>query len=238
MIDSQAKKFLDAVLLLLFFVELGGMFLPTAAHECLGIAFMILLILHNVKNRHFYANIRRGKYSARRMANTVCVFLFALSLSAAMVSGVVMSKNILPQIGFADVCNWRSLHLGAAIFSLVLLFVHLFFHAGKYIHGKSLVAVSALIFVLAATGIFGLPYLDRWYHQVNVDKSEILRGEKIAAPGRVLTVYFSRVGNTDFPPGVDAVSGASIMKDREEIIGNAEMIALIVQDITWAVKNP
>ncbi len=41
---------------------------------------------------------------------------------------------------------------------------------------------------------------------------------------RILTVYFSRVGNTNFPSDVDAVSGASIMKDGHEIIGNAEMI--------------
>ena len=84
--------------------------------------------------------------------------------------------------------------------------------------------------MLAAAGIFGMPYLDRWYHQVYVEKNAVIAGDKVSIPGRVLTVYFSRVGNTNFPSDVDAVSGASIMKDRHEIIGNAEMIAYMVQD--------
>ncbi|MBQ7629700.1 MAG: hypothetical protein IJS81_05750, partial [Selenomonadaceae bacterium] len=44
--------------------------------------------------------------------------------------------------------------------------------------------------------------------------------------------YFSRVGNTNFPDKVDAVSGASIMLDDKKIIGNAQMIAELVQSVT------
>ena len=89
-----------------------------------------------------------------------------------------------------------------------------------------------MAFILATAGIFGMPYLDRWYHQVYVEKKTVIAGDKVSIPGRVLTVYFSRVGNTNFPSDVDAVSGASIMKDGHEIIGNAEMIAYMVQNAT------
>uniref|UniRef100_UPI0026EF2CA0 flavodoxin n=1 Tax=Selenomonas ruminantium TaxID=971 RepID=UPI0026EF2CA0 len=114
--------------------------------------------------------------------------------------------------------------------ALVLLFVHLLLHARRYIHGKVFFGLAGTAFVLAAVGIFGMPYLDRWYHQVYVERNAVIAGDKVSIPGRVLTVYFSRVGNTNFPSDVDAVSGASIMKDRHEIIGNAEMIAYMVQD--------
>ncbi len=86
-------------------------------------------------------------------------------------------------------------------------------------------------FVLAVAGIFGLPYLDRWFHKVEVNEEEIVHGRKILATENILTVYFSRVGNTNFPANVDAVSGASLMLDGEKLIGNAEMIAYMARNI-------
>lgn len=45
-----------------------------------------------------------------------------------------------------------------------------------------------------------------------------------------LIVYFSRVGNTDFSANVDAVSSASLRRNREaELVGNSEQIALSLQ---------
>lgn len=40
-----------------------------------------------------------------------------------------------------------------------------------------------------------------------------------------LVVYFSRVGNTDFPADTDALSSASLNVDEGELKGNAQMIA-------------
>jgi len=47
-----------------------------------------------------------------------------------------------------------------------------------------------------------------------------------SAPGsNALAVYFSRVGNTDFPADVDADSSASIRVDENGLMGNAGQIA-------------
>lgn len=43
--------------------------------------------------------------------------------------------------------------------------------------------------------------------------------------GKVLSVYFSRVGNTDFPENVDAVASASLLSKDGETKGNAQMLA-------------
>ena len=104
-------------------------------------------------------------------------------------------------------------------------------HASRYIKGKTFYAASILTFILAVGAIFGLPYVDRWFHTVKVNR-DVLRGEKLSLDGKILIVYFSRVGNTNFPEKVDAVSGASIMLDGKKIIGNAQMIAELVQSIT------
>ena len=116
--------------------------------------------------------------------------------------------------------------MGAAIFSTTLLMIHLL----RHIRGKKLYAAASLSFILAVGAIFGLPYVDRWFHKVEVNR-DILRGEQLNLGGEILIVYFSRVGNTNFPEQVDAVSGASLMLDDKEIIGNAQMIAELVQSI-------
>ena len=224
------KKSLDIVLLLLFFLELGGMFLPGLVHELLGCIFLLLVVLHNATNRSFYQHFHEGKNSPRRLVNKASICLFAASLIVLVVSGMALSRNLFSWVQLGEAWNWRSLHLLAAISALVMLFVHLLCHARRYIRGRGFFIASGAAFVLATVGIFGLPYLDRWFHQVEVEKEAIIQGEKAQVSGRVLTVYFSRVGNTDFPPGVDAVSGASIMKDKETLIGNAEMIAAMIHD--------
>lgn len=227
---TTAKKILDSILLCLFLAELAGMFLPHPVHEVLGCLFIALIVLHNIKNHYFYTHFLVGTYSPLRLANTISIILFAASLIILTLSGMVLSRDLFPWFSLASTWNWRSLHLGAAIGALVLLFVHLLLHSRRYIHGKVFFGLAGTAFVLAAAGIFGMPYLDRWYHQVYVEKNAVIAGDKVSIPGRVLTVYFSRVGNTNFPSDVDAVSGASIMKDRHEIIGNAEMIAYMLQD--------
>ena len=167
---TTAKKLLDILLLCLFFAELGGMFLPHPVHEVLGCLFIVLVVLHNFKNRYFYSNFLSGAYSSHRLVNNISIVLFAVSLFLLTLSGMVLSRDLFPWFGIENTWNWRSLHLGAAIGALVLLFVHLLLHARRYIHGRVFFGLSGLAFVLAVAGIFGMPYLDRWYHQVYVAK--------------------------------------------------------------------
>ena len=49
--------------------------------------------------------------------------------------------------------------------------------------------------------------------------------ESPAPKGNALAIYFSRVGNTDFPEGFDADSSASIRIDDNGLMGNASQIA-------------
>jgi len=168
-------------------------------------------------NRNFY----RAGFNWRRIFNQTTIFLFASGILAILISGAALADYFQ-----APNVNWRSIHLGAAIFSTIFLMIHLL----RHIRGKKLYVATALAFILAFGAIFGLPYVDRWFHIVKIDKN-ILRGEKLAVEDKILIVYFSRVGNTDFLAEVDAVSGASLMIDDKKIIGNAQMIAKLVQSI-------
>lgn len=49
---------------------------------------------------------------------------------------------------------------------------------------------------------------------------------------RILIAYFSRVGNTDWEDGVDAITSASLNTKNGEYVGNAEVLAKMAQQIT------
>ena len=221
------KKFFDSILLIVFFAALASNFTSAQVHETLGFAFVALVIVHNLFNQNFYKNFLRGNFNLRRVINHATIIFFVASILVLTVSGAVLA-NYFP----APDLNWRSIHLGAAIFTSVLIFVHILIHASRYIKGKSFYCASIVAFILAFIAIFGLPYVDRWFHIVKVNREVLLQGDKLNLDGKILIVYFSRVGNTNFADKVDAVSGASLMLDGKNIVGNAQMIAEFVQNIT------
>ncbi len=45
----------------------------------------------------------------------------------------------------------------------------------------------------------------------------------------ILIAYFSRVGNTDFPDNMDAVTSASLLKDGGRLYGNTQYVAAMIQ---------
>lgn len=248
------KKIIDIVLLILFLSGLASMFIPANIHEILGCLFILFVIIHNIANRNFYRSIPNGKLTKFRLINCICLMLFSLSLGALIFSGIALSNYLFADLNIPDIINWRALHLASAIITLFVLFVHLLIYANRYIKNKTFKVAAFIAFVIAVSSIFAMPYLDRWFHKVEVDSTQIVEGKKVNLPGKIMTIYFSRVGNTDFPSNVDAVSGASVMKDslvsssdslrltdssnevnrqsqsKAKIIGNAQMIAMMVNN--------
>ncbi|MCH5251949.1 MAG: hypothetical protein J1F22_03145 [Lachnospiraceae bacterium] len=90
-----------------------------------------------------------------------------------------------------------------------------------------LVIVAAILFVT-----MGLPYIRRHFMTNTGNVQEIVSGEdKISTDKRILTVYFTRVGNSTFEEAVDAVSSASLLTDGGQLYGNSQLLAMMVQDI-------
>ena len=51
----------------------------------------------------------------------------------------------------------------------------------------------------------------------------------VSSDTNVLIAYFSRVGNTDFPEDVDAVSSASLLRKDGALYGNTQYVAALIQ---------
>lgn len=225
------KKTLDIVLLLLLIAELGGTVLPVPMHRILGFVLAALVIVHNVVNRNFYTTLDKGAYTKRRLVNTVAILLFVLAFVLVTVSGVGM--GLARKAGTSPVF-WHTVHVRGAQVCCVMLLIHGAIQGRRYLRGWKLKGALALVLVLIAGVVAGIPYLDRWFHQVTINEKAVLSGPKLKTDKKVLTVYFGRIGNTDFPETADAVSGASLLRSGTDgkLLGNSQVLAYMVQNAT------
>lgn len=100
--------------------------------------------------------------------------------------------------------------------------------------GKIILAIVIVLLIVAVIAIilFGIPYFNRHFKTVEVNRQQAVSGQKADWQGnKPLVVYFTRVGNTDFEEDVDAVSGASLLLADGKLTGSDELLADMVVDI-------
>lgn len=121
---------MTAALLLLMGFEMVG----EAAHEWIGVAMFLLLILHHVLNIQWTKNITRGKYTRYRAVQTLLAGLILLAMAGSMVSGIILSRHVfafLPIKGGQALA--RTLHMICAYWGFVLMALHLGFHWNMFL---------------------------------------------------------------------------------------------------------
>ena len=219
-------KILSYIAVFLFVIQMGYIFTGRIIHEILGVGIFFIIIIHMIQKKAWIQNIKK-----QPLMTKIIYCLLAIDLIVLLLSALNVSTVIFPFIHL-DVLN-RDVHKYSAIFGCVLIVFHVGFSLQKKSNKKRrtwiiMIALSCVVFV---AGLMGLPYLNRHFKEVNVGFQQVIQGDKVHLTNhRVLTVYFSRVGNSDFEEDVDAVSGASLMKDDETLIGNAQLLAYMVQD--------
>ncbi|HBC69503.1 MAG TPA: hypothetical protein DCZ56_04040 [Sutterella sp.] len=229
MMRPSPFKPLDAPLFALFLLALCGIFFPKMVHILIGAAFLAGTALHLKAKLPI-----RGRASGMRRAGLLATELLGLALAGILLSGVFLSLQAFTGWQWADRVDWRFWHILSSLVAMFALFAHLLTQASRAWQGWRFYGAALLAFVLIGSAIFGIPYADRWLRHVETDVASVTGGEPIAASGRLLTVWFSRSGNTAGLEQVDTVSGASFMLDKksQKLFGNAEVLALMAQDMT------
>jgi len=120
---------IDITMTLLSIILMGGNYFFPAdiAHEILGVALLLLWVVHIALNRRWFGAMFKGKYNPYRVMQTVVncgILICALFL---MISGIILSNhvftflNIQTGLGFARVAHllashwyylFMSLHIG------------------------------------------------------------------------------------------------------------------------------
>ena len=74
-------------------------------------------------------NIRKGKYTAFRIAQTILVGLVSISMLGSVVSGIVLSRYTFAFLSVTSGSSWaRTLHMLSAYWGFIFLSLHLGLH--------------------------------------------------------------------------------------------------------------
>lgn len=151
---------MTAALLLLMTYGLIG----EAAHEWIGVAMFVLLVVHHILNSHWNRNLFKGKYTLVRSFQTILVTLVLLSMLGSMFSGIILSRHVFQSI---TIRGWRSfarnLHMISAYWGFVLMSLHLGMHwnmmmgmARKLVQRKSIARTRVLRMIAILIAGYGI----------------------------------------------------------------------------------
>ena len=127
-------------------------------HEWGGVLMTLLLIVHHVLNRKWYASLFKGRYNAYRAITVLVNTLLLASIALTALCGMSMSAHALPFLyGLLPVSFARQTHLALSCWSFVLMGFHLGLHlpamtAAFRWNGKVKTALSLLCAAAAGLG--------------------------------------------------------------------------------------
>ena len=128
-------------------------------HEIAGTLMFGLFIAHNIMNRSWYKALFKGRYTARRIFQTVLNMQLLIFMLLQPVSGILMSKHLYTFIQIPGVsATAREIHLCLAYWGFVLMCLHAGTHLSVPLeklkwNRKSIWAVTAGI--LSAVSLYG-----------------------------------------------------------------------------------
>jgi len=231
MIKKRVGLAVDILMYALLLAQMLYIFIGNTVHEILGISFFVCFVIHLViKGWWFRTLFLKGKNASRRFFDVITCLLM-LSILMLMLSSMGVSRLIFP---WFHALGSAALHRYLATAVLTLGVLHGGMNGIRKAKKKRLasVLVSLGCILSMVLGLFAVPYMNRHLRKVEISYAEKVQGEKVEWKGKKpLVVYFTRLGNTDFEPDVDAVSGASLLRADGELMGSDQLLADMVCDI-------
>jgi hypothetical protein len=121
---------IDAAALLVYLVVANPLITGLAVHEWAGLAILVVFVAHTAVNLDAVFQVLHRRASKVGIANLVLDIVLFITFMVVTVSGVMVSRYILPVFGFVapGYFFWNPLHAIAAKVLLALLVVHVVAH--------------------------------------------------------------------------------------------------------------
>lgn len=154
---NVVKRVLDIALTITLLLLMSFQVTKQFAHEWLGVAMLVLTILHQILNRRFYTALFKGKYTPVRVLQLVVNVLLLLSFFCTAASGMMMSRYAAPFLnGIVKASFTRQVHVALSHWSFVLMGLHLGLHLGIVASSlKNRSAKIAVGIVMCAISVYG-----------------------------------------------------------------------------------
>ena len=154
------KRIIDVCMTIVLLFLMAYQVTGETLHEWIGIGMTVLVIVHQILNRKWYAALFKGKYRPYRTVTTTVNVLLLLSFALTAFCGMSMSGHAVPFLyGMAPVSFARRMHLSMSHWSFVLMGLHLGLHvpamtAKMQLEGRKKTLASALFCCIAGIGLW------------------------------------------------------------------------------------
>ena len=184
----------DAALLLLLLVVMAYSFTGNTVHEWMGIALVVLALVHLFLNKRWFVSLVKGKYNWRRMATTVINVLLILSFVVLVLSSMPISSEVFPFVHLYEEEMWPATwHIVSGYWFFILSALHLgtqWARLMKYFP-KALVSGSSL--VTAVQGLVSMYGLCALWNQNFFNKLAAIGMEEYIPEDGKLSVFNYRL---------------------------------------------
>ncbi len=126
---KDIKSIIDILLTLVLLPLMAFQVTGEAAHEFLGVGMTVLVIVHQVLNRKWYASLFKGNYRGFRLLSIIVNVLLIISFALTAISGMSMSNHAVPFLyNLINVNTARVMHLAFSYWSFILMGLHIGLH--------------------------------------------------------------------------------------------------------------
>jgi len=153
------RRIVDIAMTVLLLFLMAYQVTGEEAHEYIGVAMTLTVIVHQILNRKWYGVLFKGRYNAYRILSTTLTILLLISFAMTAFCGMAMSGYAVPFLyGMAPVHLARQIHLAMSHWSFILMGLHLGVHVPAMIAGMKLNEKTKTVcrFLFACMAGFGL----------------------------------------------------------------------------------
>lgn len=152
---------IDIIMVVLLPMLMAYSLIGETFHEIAGTAMFVLFIVHHILNRGWYKTLFRGKYTARRIFQTIINMFLLVFMFLQPVSGILMSKHLYTFLDVPGISAMaREIHLVSAYWGFVLLSLHAGTHLTvplgklKWVGKRTWVITISVLTAISLYGIY------------------------------------------------------------------------------------
>lgn len=120
----KKKLIVDISMFIFMLLEFSRLFTGALLHELIGIALLILVIIHLILNKNYILNIRKTKYNVKSIIILITNILLIFSFLLTIVFGILSSQETLTFLNIHNLTIVK-LHKILGNVSLIVIGIHL-----------------------------------------------------------------------------------------------------------------
>ena len=158
--NNIIKRIVDTAMTVLLLLLMAYQVTGEMAHEWIGMAMTVLVIVHQILNRRWYSALFKGRYNPYRALTTALNILLLASFALTAFCGMSMSGHAVPFLyGMAPVSFARRMHLSMSHWAFVLMGLPLGAHipamaAGLKLKNRTKTVLACVFSCIGGIGLY------------------------------------------------------------------------------------